>query len=79
MLRMRDTGSLVSTVLCLSKLHLYLVDVIDLSQPIMVIVGSRGVGKLKGYATSLIAVKYLTHIQYLAWFDIPLHDPSESM
>jgi hypothetical protein len=79
MLRMRDTGSSVSTVLCLSELHSYFVDVIDLIQPIMVIVGSRGVGKLKGYATSLIAVKYLTHVQYLTWFNSPLHDPSESM
>jgi hypothetical protein len=52
MLRMRDTCSSVSPVLYLSKLHSYLVDVIDLIQPIMVIVGSRGVGQLKGYATS---------------------------
>lgn len=58
---------------------LYL-DVIDYVEPAMLIVGSRGLGNLKGYVPNLRSCWHSSdspHLQYLARLNISLFDSGE--
>ena len=49
------------------------IDIVDYIEPTMLIVGSRGLGNLKGYIRLFYGELYaLTYVQYFARFDIPL-------